>query len=138
MKHRFAAGLVICFAAAVCLASCSDSNAERVPESKTESGAVDNKVGSPETEVKTSDAGVELQLDVSDMRTEYHVRPIGMDEPKPRFSYTVQPIPMGGDVPMPEFIPPKHQTARRIHVKETKTGREVSSNRSRPIHGPSR
>lgn len=125
MKRRFAAGLVICFAAAVCLASCSDSNAERVPESKTESGAVDNKVGSPETEFKTSDAGVELQLDVSDMRTEYHVRPIGMDEPKPRFSYTVQPIPMGGDVPMPEVIPPKHQTARRIHVKETKTGREV-------------
>ena len=69
---------------------------------------------------------VELSLGVSDMRTEYHVSPIGMDEPKPRFSYRVYPS-AGGALGSrrPDPVPPKYQTARRIRVKETKSEREV-------------
>ena len=117
LKHRFAAGIAICFAAALTLASGADADAE---------SAADNKVGSSETEVKSSSAGVNLQLGVSDMRTEYHVSPIGMDEPKPRFSYRVYPS-AGGALgsKRPDPVPPKYQTARRIHVKETESGHEV-------------
>ena len=126
MKHRFSAGLILCFASALSLASCSDSNAERMPKPQTGSGAVETKAGSSETEVESSKTMVELSLGVSDMRTEYHNSPIGMDEPKPRFSYRVYPS-AGGALGSrrPDPVPPKYQTARRIRVKETKSEREV-------------
>ena len=110
MKHRFAAGLILCFAAALTLASGADADVET---------AAEKKVISSKPEVK-------LRLGVSDMRTEYHVSPIGMDEPKPRFSYRVYPS-AGGALgsKLPDPVPPKYQTARRIRVKETESGREV-------------
>ena len=117
-KRRFFAGIAICFAAAICLTSCSDSAEESIRNANANQRIAKTREGQPIPEER-------IGLSVSDMRVEYHKSPIGMDEPKPRFSYRVSP---GGGpwvVLDPETIPPKHQTARRIVVKEKKSGRQV-------------
>ena len=118
MKHRFAAGLILCFAAALSLASASDSLDESIQNADANRRVVKTKQGTPVPEES-------IQLSVSDMRVEYHSAPIGMDEPKPRFSYRVTPNGGAWTVLDPETTPPKYQTARRIRVKETKSEREV-------------
>ena len=82
MKRRFAAGIALCFAAAVCLASASDSLDESIQDADANRRVVKTKQGTTVPEES-------IRLSVSDMRVEYHSAPIGMDEPKPRFSYRV-------------------------------------------------
>ena len=118
MKHRFAAGLILCFAAALSLASASDSLDESIQNADANRRVVKTKQGTPVPEER-------IHLSVSDMRVEYHSAPIGMDEPRPRFSYRVTPNGGAWTVLDPETTPPKYQTARRIRVKETESGREV-------------
>jgi alpha-L-rhamnosidase len=122
MKRRFTTGIALCFAAAVCLASASDSLDEIIQaaekEANDEAVAAARKARTPVPEER-------IRLSVSDMRVEYHGSPIGMDEPKPRFSYRVSPVGGAWTVLDPETTPPKHQTARRIVVKEKKSGRQV-------------
>jgi len=118
MKRRLFAGITLCFAAAVCLASASGALDESIQDADANRRVVKTKQGTPVPEELIS-------LSVSDMRVEYHSSPIGMDEPRPRFSYRVRPNGGAWVVLDPETTPPKHQTARRIVVKEKKTGREV-------------
>ena len=118
MKRRLFAGITLYFAAAVCLAAASDSLDESIQDAGANRRVVKTKQGTTVPEEL-------IGLSVSDMRVEYHSSPIGMDEPKPRFSYRVRPNGGAWTVLDPETTPPKHQTARRIQVKEKKSGRQV-------------
>ena len=117
-KRRFAAGIALCFAAAICLASASDSLDENIQDVDASRKVARTREGRPVPEEQ-------IGLSVSDMCVEYKSRPIGMDEPKPRFSYRLSPVAGAWTVLDPETTPPKHQTARRIVVKEKKSGRQV-------------
>ncbi len=99
MKHRFTTGIALCFAAAVCLASASDSLDEIIQAAEAEAVEAARPAKKPVPEER-------IQLSVSDMRVEYHSHPIGMDEPRPRFSYRVTPNGGAWTVLDPETTPP--------------------------------